>query len=362
MGKHPMFEFDTPLVPASIGDLFSKTEHFVVIGIGGSTLPLKVFLDFFELNDRIHIVDTVDRARWEEVKGLPNSLFCVVSKSGETLEIKALMAELIESGLLSRTLTVTDPSKGSLRKFTEENGLPSLEIPSTIGGRFTNFTVFHRALLERFGIDFSQLIRRAKSVSGIFKEDPSLLEKLFSQLFESGKENLILWAYGRKLEGLASWMQQALAESLGKKTASGRRYGIFPIVLRGPQDQHSVLQLLTDGPQRNSLWFMIPEVSAKSVDRKLPSMLSDLSRVSADRVLAILAESTRRTFEERLQNPETTQPLSEFRLNGLEDLAEAVVTIQAFVEYAGERLQIDAFDQPGVERGKQIAREILKGL
>jgi glucose-6-phosphate isomerase len=42
----------------------------------------------------------------------------------------------------------------------------------------------------------------------------------------------------------------------------------------------------------------------------------------------------------------------------LKDAVTLIVMVQAFIEYAGSRLGINAFDQPGVERGKQIAREL----
>jgi glucose-6-phosphate isomerase len=360
--KHPMFQYFVPEVPPALRARFAAAKNVVVIGIGGSTLPLKVFVDACDLNDRVHIVDTVDSTRWREVKNLENPLFCVVSKSGETLEIKTLIAELVEMNALDRTLTITDPQSGTLRKWTSEKKLDSLEIPSNIGGRFTNFTIFHRAVLERFGFDFQKVLARAKSTCEKFKKDPSILEKLFHQTFESSKETQVLWAYGKKLEGLAYWSQQAIAESLGKKSGSGKRHGIFPVVLKGPQDQHSVLQLLTDGPQRNCLWFFIPEPTTANVERSLDAPLEALRHVSSDRVLDILAESTIRTFEERLTSKETFQPIATFTCGDLEDVGEAVATIQAFIEYAGDRLQINAFDQPGVERGKQIAREILNSI
>ncbi|MDB5036570.1 MAG: phosphoglucose isomerase [Bacteriovoracaceae bacterium] len=359
---HPMFTYDVPPTPPDIKEKFAKAQNFVVIGIGGSTIPLKVFLDVAELNDHVHIVETVDSCRWKKVKHLKDVLFCVVSKSGETLEIKTLLGELVTEKLLDRTIAITDPAKGSLRKFASENKIPTLDIPSDIGGRFTNFTPFHRALLERFGIRFTDLMEHAKKVSESLKKDSSILEKLFIQTFKSSKENLILWAYGERFAGLASWVQQVVAESLGKKTNAGKRVGIFPIVLKGPEDQHSVLQLLMDGPQRNAFWFFVPDSSDGQVKRNLPEPLKELNRLSMDQILNVLAESTIKTFEERLGHSETLQPLSVFTLRGMEDVVEAITVVQAFIEYAGEKLEVSAFDQPGVERGKQIAREIIKKL
>ena len=344
---HPMFRYEVAEVDSKILERFRQAGVIVVVGMGGSVLPLKAFVDFFKLQSKIFLLDTVDPDRFEIIKSLPNPLFCIVSKSGETLEIKALLDQIIEAGFSKNILTVTDSESGFLREFTKRGNLLSLPIPADIGGRFTNFTVFHRALLESQGIPFAPLLQQAKKMVEHFKNDTTVLEKLFQQVFGSERHSLILWTYGDRTFGLAAWMQQVLAESLGKKTKKGERRGILPVVLKGPQDQHSVLQLLSDGPQDKVLWFF----SAFHGGGVLAEALS------------ILMESTFKAFEERLANSETNQPIARFDLEANpEFLVEMIVMIQAFTEYAADRLQVNAFDQPGVERGKEIARELTREL
>ncbi|MBN8555896.1 MAG: hypothetical protein J0L93_10665 [Deltaproteobacteria bacterium] len=344
---HPMFRYEVSAVDSQIIERMKQAGVIVVVGMGGSVLPLKAFIDFFQLQSKIFLLDTVDPDRFAVIKTLPNPLFCIVSKSGETLEIKALLEQIIAAGFSKNILTVTDAQKGFLREFTAKENLLSLPIPQDIGGRFTNFTIFHRALLESQGIAFEHMLKHAKKVVENFKKDASLLEKLYQQLFTSDRRNLILWAYGDRTFGLAAWMQQVIGESLGKKTKAGVRKGILPVVLKGPQDQHSVLQLLSDGPQDKVLWFF----SAFHGEGVL------------NEALQILLESTFKTFEERLANPETFQPIARFDLStNTEFFVEMIVTIQAFTEYSADRLEINAFDQPGVERGKEIARELLKDV
>ena len=205
------------------------------------------------------------------------------------------------------------------------------------------------------------MLSRASNKIEALKKDPALLESLYAQVFLSKKPIQVLWAYGQALQGLAQWAQQAIAESLGKRTKAGKRVGVFPVVLKGPEDQHSVLQLLTEGPQHQSFWFFIPESMKIHVDRKLPADLAQFEKLGLEDALDVLGEATFKTFEERLKNDETLQPLARFDLaTNLEDVSETVALIQAFVEYSANRLQINAFDQPGVERGKQLAREIMK--
>lgn len=342
--KHPLFLFQDTDLPHGISEWMKKFEHFVIVGMGGSSLPLKVFVDAASLGDRIHFLDHLSSEALDRFLKLPQSLFCIVSKSGETLEVQTLMAEILKRSPQADLLIVTDPEKGSLRKLATERAIKTLPIPSAIGGRFTHFTPLHRALLERFQVDFSALVSQAEKKRDELKKDSSVLAKIFAIFFEHSNRNLVLFAYGSKLLGLAEWIQQAIAESLGKKTKAGNRCGIFPIVLKGPQDQHSVLQLLMDGPQTNILWFL-------GMDEKA----SELKKVEK-----ILEDSTFQSFQERLSNAETRQPLIRWALqNDMKEITDAIVTIDAFIEYAADRLEINAFDQPGVERGKQIARELL---
>jgi glucose-6-phosphate isomerase len=41
-------------------------------------------------------------------------------------------------------------------------------------------------------------------------------------------------------------------------------------------------------------------------------------------------------------------------------LGKLIARFQALIEYSGKLLGVNAFDQPGVERGKQIVRQKLK--
>lgn len=335
-----------------------RAKFMVVVGLGGSALPLKAFVDFFQLQDRVHFLDTVDPVRWEKISKLKGAVFCVVSKSGETLEIKALLAEIVATKRLRDLLIVTDRDRGMLRAFAEAHRIETLPVPSDIGGRFTNFTVFHQAILEACGVKLKlEVARRYKEE---LQKDSKLLALLYRQIFESQKSILVLWGYGDKTLGFCQWAQQVLAESLGKRRKNGERTGITPLVLQGPQDQHSVLQLLSDGPQDKVLWFFESAMAKATKKRKIGDPLREFSKIGLSESLSILAESTYKTFQERLENPETLQPLQRFTWRGTEDFIRSIVLIQAFTEYAGDRLGINAFDQPGVERGKQIARELIR--
>lgn len=347
--QHPMFLYQTPEIPESVKTLLSSAKEIVIVGLGGSILPLKSLFSFHPRYADLKFLDTVDSQSVGRVfNELTKPLFCVVSKSGETLEIQQLLKLIMKEFPQAPLLVVTDRVKGRLRSFAKENSWCSLEIPEAIGGRFTHFSAFHRALAESWGVDFQALQLRARQQIQKLQANPDPLAKCFSILFSEGVSAHVLWAYGSARKAIAQWMQQALGESLGKINHRGLRCGKFPIVLEGPQDQHSILQLLMDGPQTNALWFLSPPA-------RKGSSHSDL-----EKSLWVLAESTFKSFEERLAHSDTAQSLLRSSLNSIEEAVDLIVFVQAFVEYAGERLELNAFDQPGVERGKQIARQLIQ--
>jgi|GEM_PF-4324115 len=360
---HPMFQLKEEKISKDFQKQIDAAKQIVVCGMGGSVLPLKALVDAAGLHRKISFLATVDGFFFDSFfEQHKEAVFCIVSKSGETLEVKDILAELLHRNLESQLLVVTDLQNGSLRQWAEKNKIPSCPIPANIGGRFTNFIAFHQLLLKHFGCDTTKLMDIAQKRCAQLKEEPSLLEELYQLLFTAQISGLVLWAYGSRLDGLALWIQQALAESLGKKTASGCRHGILPTVLKGPQDQHSVLQLLRDGPQNKLIWFLTPYGAKAIQKRQLPELCRGLEEKSSDQILEVLAQATFMSFRERVSNPEESQNLIRWQFSSdelLENVVEAIVTIQAFVEYAGQRLEIDAFNQPGVERGKELTKELL---
>jgi glucose-6-phosphate isomerase len=75
----------------------------------------------------------------------------------------------------------------------------------------------------------------------------------------------------------------------------------------------------------------------------------------------LFCESIYESFRERLENPETSVPLVHLKSDLSEsDLGKLIARFQALIEYSGKLLGVNAFDQPGVERGKQIVRQKLK--
>ena len=61
--------------------------------------------------------------------------------------------------------------------------------------------------------------------------------------------------YADALRPFALWWAQLVGESLGKRGPRGP-VGVTPLPGVGPSDQHSLLQLLIDGPDRHLVVFV----------------------------------------------------------------------------------------------------------
>ncbi len=139
-------------------------DHILVLGIGGSALGTKALVNALrpaawnELSDedreffpRITVLENVDPVsigaalrRIDPRRVLVN----VISKSGGTAETLAqllIVRQWLDQALgpdaASRHLVITtDPEKGPLREMAGREGIPALEVPPEIGGRFSVLT------------------------------------------------------------------------------------------------------------------------------------------------------------------------------------------------------------------------------
>ena len=136
-------------------------DHLIVLGIGGSSLGARALVGALrkpawnELTDeerefypRITILENVDPTSIAAALGRIDprrALVNVVSKSGGTAE--TLAQYLVVRGWLDDALGpeaavrhlvfTTDPAVGPLRAMAQAEGIPTLDVPPAVGGRFS---------------------------------------------------------------------------------------------------------------------------------------------------------------------------------------------------------------------------------
>ena len=356
-------------------------DTLVVLGIGGSALgnlsvqqalrPLTWnFLDPASRKGwmRLFVLDNVDPHWTRDLLGalnLKKTLFNVISKSGTTAE--CLANYFIFRDAVARKVGVkraakhfvftTDAQKGYLRELAVKDKIPAFAVPSNVGGRFSVLSSVGLLSAACTGVDVLGLLAGARAMAERCKiasltENPAAAYAVLQYLYyQKGVKLSVLMPYAQNLRGVADWYRQLWAESLGKKADRGGKIvnaGPTPIKALGATDQHSQAQLYMEGPYDKLLTFL----SVDQFDRKTGIPPVDpkhyLSRRSLNELLKAEEQGTRLALT-KAQRPNLTISVPEISPF---TLGEIFYLFEVAVAYMGELMNINAFDQPGVELAK----------
>ena len=363
----------------------------VVLGIGGSALgpiALRTALRAPQWNllddaarqgqPRLHVLDNVDPANISALLArlnLATSLFVVTSKSGGTAETMAqyliirarLAVTLGDDGAKRRLVLVTDPEKGALRAIARTEGIAALDIPANVGGRFSVLTPVGILPAALVGIDTRELLAgaadmRARCASASIGTNIAgtyaALQFLADQ--RHGRHIQVLMPYSDALRDMADWYVQLWAESLGKHRVAGDAgVGPTPLGALGATDQHSKVQLFMEGPGDKTVTFIAVEKGG--TDMEIPKLHADIPELAylGGHHLSELLDIERRATAGALARrgrPNMTLTLERvdpWHVGGL------LMLLEIATAYAGRLYGVNAFDQPGVELGKQFTYAML---
>ncbi len=355
-------------------ELRKQANRLVVLGMGGSSLggrALLQSLNSWKNTHDVHYMDNIDADYfWKWMKSrndLQETHWVIISKSGNTIETLT-MAEFIDQHLrekgykkLSAVSTViSETGDNPLMRWARKEGVPSLEIPKDVGGRFSVLTPVGLLPAAFYGLDLAQL--REGAAWALNQDD--LLVRLTAQTLQSFERNEWItqfWAYSDSLKDFGLWTQQLWAESLGKaksRTGGQAPRSSTPMAATGSSDQHSILQQVMEGARDKFLWFLrvqTSEVNGPTLEKNLFDCQQLMHGKSMGQLFNAMATATRAALAKAgVQSLTlTTEQLNERTVGALFMLLECVVGA------LGEAMDINAFDQPGVEAGKIIARSIL---
>lgn len=378
-------------VVAVADSIAARCDAFVVLGIGGSALgaiALQQALRHLFYNQlsvaqrggrpRIYVLDNVDPdfvGSALEMADPKRTIFNVVTKSGSTAETMAQLA--IVRGVLRREcgtdaarhiVATTDLEGGDLWSLAEREGYQTFAIPPTVGGRFSVLSAAGLLPAAVSGIDVRELLEGAARADYYCRDDdlwvnPSLLSAaVHFLLYRRGKPITVMMPYSQHLKGVAEWFRQLWAESLGKtRSVDGQaaHVGLTPVAALGATDQHSQLQLYMDGPADKVFTF----IGVDRFDRTVPIPETDLGLsgldylgghtlnelINAERLATTLALTANR-------RPSCTFLLPEVRPF---TVGQLLYTLEVQTALLGNLLEIDPFDQPGVEAGKLATYALL---
>jgi glucose-6-phosphate isomerase len=362
---------------------FQGRKTFVHVGIGGSSLGPEMLISALKKSEVNFIfINNIDPDEiFDQLKDLdiPSSIFYFCSKSGGTAETLAALAiisgMLYAEGIKSSDLKdyfvfATDPKKSELLDLGISLGIDILEVPSNVGGRFCALTPvgYFPALFA--GIDIHKLVHGAKEMQQMLLIDsPSnpllrATEFLFKLKKEKNISQTVFMPYSSKLKYLSFWFTQLWAESTGKKLNTKNEIvntGFTPITAYGATDQHSQMQLFMEGPKDKAIILM--EVLNFNHDFKLNGNLTSkgLDKLSSFTLSNLMHAELHGTIKALKVANRPYLHISIERVNE-EHLGALILYFESLTALMGDYLEIDPFDQPGVEAGKIYAFEFLSLL
>ena len=368
-----------------------KYENFVVLGIGGSALgPIAIqqalnHLHYNELpaekrgGPRLYVEDNIDPERMAallDVIDPAKTCFNVITKSGATAEtmsqyliITDLLKKLCGDKWGEHVIATTDTQKGNLIKLAAENSLETFFIPSSVGGRFSELCPVGLLPAAVCGIDIREMLAGAAAMDERCKgnevwQNPALLEAVLQYIcMEELDINVhVVMPYADSLKYMADWFCQLWAESLGKNvTRKGMavNVGQTPTKALGATDQHSQLQLYTEGPYDKCITLL--KVGQFRQVTSIPHGCEAFPDVAflGGRTLNELIEAERQGTEYALcRKGRMNQTLVLPEVNAY-TVGQLLYFFEMVTAYEGELLDVDAFIQPGVEESKIASYAVL---
>lgn len=357
---------------------FAKTvlqKHIVVIGIGGSSLgtyAIHNFLRHKQNGKKLHFLestDPIDIKKKVSKIDLDDALFIIISKSGITIETISIFKYLHSLITINKSNCVCITENDSkLNDYANKHDMKTFEIPKDVGGRFSVFSCVGLVPLSILGVDIDELLNGCKEVNDSFfkKEEynSQILNKARFLVENKNRFNInVVFSYSSLLEGFNKWYIQLWGESLGKLNINGTRQALTPIGILGPVDQHSFLQLIMEGVRDKTVTFI--KIEDFEDDTSIPSVKLDfldeldyIDNIKFKDLINHQADSTIKAIE-KLENI----PCDLITIDRVDEsnIGKLMYSFQLLTSVVGKFVQINTYDQPGVEFGKVILKDKLKG-
>ena len=367
-------KFATEIHAGDIAPATGKFRHLLIIGIGGSALgpqfvadalgnagdPMDAF--FFDNTDP----DGFDRV-WQKLKdALEETLVIVISKSGGTKETRNGMVEAelqyrAQRLNFARHAVAVTGIKSELDRHAQENDwLARFPMHDWVGGRTSVMSAVGLLPMALLGFDIDRFLQGAAAMDQLTRVD--LVEQNAAMLLAlmwlyagdgKGTKDMVILPYKDRLALFSRYLQQLVMESLGKeKDREGKivHQGIAVYGNKGSTDQHAYVQQLRDGV----LNFFVTFIEVQKDSAVAPVMVED-DLTSGDYLHGFLRGTRKALFEKQRESITIGMPdVSAFSIGALIALYERAVGFYASL------VNINAYNQPGVEAGKKAAAELLQ--
>jgi len=354
--------------------LRQKSEIFVVIGIGGSYLGARAVIEalqnhFAPLTDEKPLIVYAGHNMSEDylhdlmaVLDKKDYSLAVISKSGTTTEpaiaFRILKQHIInkygEQEAATRIVAITDKARGALKQLANVKGYKTYIVPDDVGGRFSVLTPVGLLPIAVAGIDIRALVRGAVEMEQACKANPTLDNPVTQYavvrqaLYHQGLTNEIMVNYEPRLVYFSEWWKQLYGESHGKQ-----HKGVFPASVTFSTDLHSMGQYIQDGLR--NLFETVISVENSNHELRIPMESEDLDQlnyIAGKRISevnhkaelgTVLAHEDGGVPNLRIVIPEVSERV----------LGELIYFFEMACAVSGYLLDVNPFDQPGVEAYKK---------
>ncbi|MEK5184019.1 glucose-6-phosphate isomerase [Solibacillus sp. FSL W7-1324] len=388
----PQFKFigwiDSPLY--NHNELLMEIEHvaseiracanvLVVVGVGGSFLGARAIQEalkpYFGLAEHgIEVVYVGLNMSGAYIKELLSYLdkkqvyVNVISKSGGTMEpalafrvMRLYMEERYGDKAKERIIVTTDAEKGVLKGIADKAGYRQFVIPSNIGGRYSVLTPVGLLPAAVAGVDIRALMAGAKqaaeelSESDLANNDAYKYAVMRHMLYEQGYSIELLASFEPGLNKFHEWWKQLFGESEGKA-----KKGLYPSTVNFSTDLHSIGQFIQEGsPIMFETLLHFHDIKGDlqvPFDERNEDGLNYLSHRTFNEINAISKQGT------ALAHAEGGVPVIQLELPKLDEyhLGYLIYFFMKACAMSACLLEVNPFDQPGVEAYKRKMLELLK--
>ena len=350
-----------------------NSDVLLVVGIGGSYLGAKAGIDMLPKNNKLEIIfagtnlDFSDlKRKLEKIKNKDVTVN-VISKSGTTIEIlvtlniiEKFMKNKYNEDYKSRIIFTTDKNKGYLRERANTEGIQTLSVPDDMGGRYSVLSAVGLLPFAVAGINIKNILKGAGRAYKDLSECSIELNLAYQYAIyrhyvytHINKKVEIYSSFSTKLASFGLWLQQLFCESEGK---AGK--GLFVSTLGYTTDLHSVGQYIQQGSQIVAETFMYV---------KNPNCDCIISKVQTDSPIYFLNGKTINDINNAAfygtikAHMDAKVPIvvlifdkiNEYNFGYLVYFFELACATSAYL------LQVNPFDQPGVEQYKRYMKDCL---
>ena len=355
--------------------LRKKSEIFVVIGIGGSYLGARAVIEalqnhFAPLTDSKPLVVYAGHNMSEDylqelmaILDKKDYSLAVISKSGTTTE-PAIAFRILKQHIInkygdqeaaSRIIAITDKARGALKQLANVKGYKTYIVPDDVGGRFSVLTPVGLLPIAMAGIDIRKLIAGAIEIEKLCKNNPTLNGNFVSEyavvrhiLYSMGKTNEIMVNYEPRLVYFSEWWKQLYGESHGK---NGK--GIFPASVTFSTDLHSMGQYIQDGIR--NLFETVISVENSDHELRIPMENEDLDQLNYIAGKRISEVNHKAELGTMLAHEDGGVPNIRIVIPEISAyvLGQLIYFFEMGCALSGYMLEVNPFDQPGVEAYKK---------